>query len=108
MSETENRPARLWLSAPDEDHEHQVWFDPDEGGTEYVRADLIERQSKALDEAMMVVWWMIGEGIVPADYDIDPDQVMLDNVENITGDSGEYWEAMFESRSLSNKGKGDE
>ena len=33
-------PDRIWLSAGDADGEHQVWFDPDEGGTMYVRADL--------------------------------------------------------------------
>lgn len=33
-------PERLWLSAPDIDNEHDVWFDASEGGTEYVRADL--------------------------------------------------------------------
>lgn len=62
-------------------------------------ADLIERQSRALDAAMMVVWWMVGEGIVPSDYDIDPDQVMLDNVANIIGDNGEHWEQMFQALS---------
>lgn len=33
-------PGRLWLSAADEDGEREIWFDPDEGGTEYIRADL--------------------------------------------------------------------
>lgn len=33
-------PDRLWLSAADTDNEHEVWFDPDEGGTPYIRADL--------------------------------------------------------------------
>lgn len=33
-------PDRLWLSAGNSDGEHQVWFDPDEGGTMYIRADL--------------------------------------------------------------------
>lgn len=36
-----NAPKRLWLSAGDADGEHQVWFDQDEGGTMYVRADLM-------------------------------------------------------------------
>lgn len=35
-------PERIWLSATGPDNEHEVWFDPDEGGTEYVRADLYE------------------------------------------------------------------
>ncbi len=30
---------RIWLSAANDDNEHEVWFDPDEGGTEYIRAD---------------------------------------------------------------------
>ena len=38
---TGNAPERLWLASPTEDGEHQVWFDPDEGGTEYIRADLV-------------------------------------------------------------------
>ncbi len=37
MSDT---PEKLWLSAPDADGEHEVWLDPDEGGTQYIRADL--------------------------------------------------------------------
>lgn len=36
-----NAPKRLWLSTGDADGEHQVWFDQDEGGTMYVRADLM-------------------------------------------------------------------
>jgi hypothetical protein len=33
-------PERIWLSCIDAENEAAVWFDPDEGGTEYVRADL--------------------------------------------------------------------
>ena len=33
-------PEKLWLSAPDADGEHEIWFDPEEGGTPYLRADL--------------------------------------------------------------------
>lgn len=33
-------PERIWLSAADSDSEREVWTDADEGGTEYVRADL--------------------------------------------------------------------
>ena len=33
-------PERIWMSNPDEEGEVAVWFDPDEGGNEYVRADL--------------------------------------------------------------------
>ena len=33
-------PKRIWLSAVDEEGEVSVWFDPDEGGTEYLRADI--------------------------------------------------------------------
>lgn len=32
---------RLWLSAPDEDGEREFWFDPDEGGAEYVLASSV-------------------------------------------------------------------
>jgi len=37
-----DRPERLWLSAPDADGDHGVWFDGGEGGTEYVRADIAD------------------------------------------------------------------
>lgn len=37
-----DRPERLWLSAPDADGDHGVWFDAGEGGTEYVRADIAD------------------------------------------------------------------
>lgn len=40
LREADDAPERLWLSAADTDNEHDVWFDADEGGTEYVRADL--------------------------------------------------------------------
>ncbi|QJD54364.1 hypothetical protein [Aminobacter phage Erebus] len=40
LREAVDAPDRIWLSAADSDNEHNVWFDPDEGGTEYVRADL--------------------------------------------------------------------
>lgn len=40
-------PERIWMSAPDIDNEHDVWFDPDEGGTEYVRADLAALRAQA-------------------------------------------------------------
>ena len=30
---------RLWLGAENSDNECEVWFDPDEGGTEYVQTD---------------------------------------------------------------------
>ncbi|TMU84714.1 hypothetical protein FGI60_25970, partial [Brucella haematophila] len=33
-------PERVFLGCADTDNEHQVWTDEDEGGTEYVRADL--------------------------------------------------------------------
>lgn len=62
-------------------------------------ADLVERQGAALDSAMMVVWWVVGEGLSPAGYEIDPDQVMVDNVEEITRDDGSYWEQMFQALS---------
>lgn len=32
-------PDRVWMSRPDEEGEVAVWFDPDEGGIEYVRRD---------------------------------------------------------------------
>lgn len=38
--DADGAPDRLWLGAADADGEHSVWFDPDEGGTLYVRADL--------------------------------------------------------------------
>lgn len=53
-----DRPEKLYLSAPDADHERHVWFDPNEGGTEYVRADLyatleaeVSRLTALLDDA---------------------------------------------------------
>lgn len=36
----DDAPPLLWLSAPDIDNEHDVWFDDCEGGTKYIRADL--------------------------------------------------------------------
>ncbi len=50
-----NAPKRLWLSAGDTDGEHQVWFDPDEGGTMYVRADLMLTPA-ALADALECFW----------------------------------------------------
>lgn len=41
--EKKSTPVRLWLAAQDVDGEHAVWFDPDEGGTAYIRIDLYER-----------------------------------------------------------------
>lgn len=38
---TSGLPHRAWIGAADADNEHEVWFDPDEGGTPYVRADLV-------------------------------------------------------------------
>ena len=32
---------RIWLSEPDECNYHEVWFDSDYGGTEYIRTDLV-------------------------------------------------------------------
>lgn len=46
-------PERLWLSAADADNEHEVWFDPDEGGTPYLRADLALPDIEAIIEAVM-------------------------------------------------------
>ena len=34
-------PDRIWLSEPDECNYHEVWFDSDYGGTEYIRTDLV-------------------------------------------------------------------
>lgn len=62
-------------------------------------ADLIERQRIALDSAMMVVWWAVSEGFVPIDCYVDPEQVMIDNIQTITRDDGAYWEQMFQGLS---------
>lgn len=62
-------------------------------------ADLIERQRIALDSAMMVVWWAVSEGFAPIGYHVDPDQVMIDNVQTITRDDGVHWEQMFQALS---------
>lgn len=35
-----DEPERLWLSSESSDGHREVWFEPDEGGTTYVRADL--------------------------------------------------------------------
>lgn len=42
-------PKRIWMSAIDEEGEAVVWFDPDEGGTAYVHADLLEAVESARD-----------------------------------------------------------
>lgn len=44
-------PERLWLSSETSDGHREIWFDPDEGGTEYVRAELSARDAarKALE-----------------------------------------------------------
>lgn len=36
-------PERIWLSAANDDNEREVWTDPCEGGTDYVRADIAAR-----------------------------------------------------------------
>ncbi len=36
-----NVPERLWLGAANDDGDHETWFAPDEGGTAYVRADVV-------------------------------------------------------------------
>ncbi len=46
-------PDRLWLGCADADNEHQVWFDPGEGGTEYVRADSAHARGKQEPVAWM-------------------------------------------------------
>lgn len=33
-------PKRVFLGCADDDNEHAAWTEPDEGGTEYIRADL--------------------------------------------------------------------
>lgn len=57
-SDGENdEPKLLWLSAADADSEHEVWFDPDEGGTPYLRADLASPPAinveEIIDEVML-------------------------------------------------------
>lgn len=46
-----SEPERLWLGAADEDNEREVWFDPDEGGAPYLRADLAALSRRSLDTA---------------------------------------------------------
>lgn len=46
-------PERIWMSAPDIDNEHDVWFDPSEGGTEYLRADLAALRAAVPDESVL-------------------------------------------------------
>lgn len=43
-----NTPERLWIGAADDDGEHEVWFDPDEGGTAYIRADVVASALESL------------------------------------------------------------
>lgn len=42
-------PDRLWLSSADEEGEHAVWFEPDEGGAQYIRADLSAIEAPAAE-----------------------------------------------------------
>ena len=52
-------PYRIWMSNPDDEGEVAVWFDPDEGGNEYIRADICDptqdERVKALVEAAKAV-----------------------------------------------------
>jgi len=48
MTDDLKAPERIWVSAPDSDNEVQCWCDPDEGGTEYIRADRIAALEAAL------------------------------------------------------------
>ncbi|MBM7046086.1 hypothetical protein [Rhizobium lusitanum] len=48
-------PERLWLGAANEDGEHYVWFDPDEGGTLYLRANL-DPTKTAIAAAKAAYW----------------------------------------------------
>lgn len=41
-------PDLLWLGAPSEDWDQECWFDSDEGGTKYVRADIADGMVEAL------------------------------------------------------------
>lgn len=41
-------PENIWLSGPNNEHERGVWFDPDEGGTKYVHADLYDQVKQTL------------------------------------------------------------
>lgn len=43
-------PKRIWLGAANDDNEREFWVDHDEGGTEYVRADLVALLVEALRE----------------------------------------------------------
>lgn len=44
----QNTNERVWLGCANEDGEHASWFDPDEGGTPYIRADLVSTTLEAL------------------------------------------------------------
>jgi len=44
----QNTNERVWLSCANEDGEHASWFDPGEGGTPYIRADLVSTTLEAL------------------------------------------------------------
>ncbi|NTG07185.1 hypothetical protein [Rhizobium rhizogenes] len=48
-------PERLWLGAANEDGEHYVWFDPDDGGTLYLRANL-DPTKTAIAAAKAAYW----------------------------------------------------
>lgn len=43
-----NSPERLWLGAANEDGEHATWFEPDEGGTAYIRVDVVASTLESL------------------------------------------------------------
>lgn len=45
-------PEKVWLGCADADNEHQVWADPNEGGTEYTRADLVPDRNAIWNEAI--------------------------------------------------------
>lgn len=36
----EDFPRKLWMSSPNEDGEHQIWFDVEDGGCLYLRCDV--------------------------------------------------------------------
>lgn len=51
-------PERIWIGCADADNERQVWVDPDEGGTEYTRSDLCNRdaiRAEAFEEAAKLI-----------------------------------------------------
>lgn len=80
----QNTNERVWLSCANEDGEHASWFDPGEGGTPYIRADLVSTTLEALQREKERL------------------QTEIDRKSSMPGDH-RYWEGRYRDEAAENE-----